>query len=267
MTILEKLHAIDKAIILRQDLLSELEGVIFEYDDNDQDSVDNAHTIYEILIDLYPEIAEDTKEKEKSKKQDKEEKVSENAEEPIGEAQVAEQNKKDKKKKKKKKLKVVVEALEREDQKTKEGKEDKTEDGVRESTPSAKEKKKITKENKDTCKAVITEIKGVLSKFQESKKPKKPVRKKALAVVVKESVVVIIKRVLEREKRVNPEKHIDTRKFTSVITKGKDFLKALRKASGGISDDNDQMITSFENQVNEILASIEKKQEESKEAA
>ncbi|HEX8547503.1 MAG TPA: hypothetical protein VF691_11115 [Cytophagaceae bacterium] len=249
MNILEKIHAIDTSLVKDESLLEELKGVIFEYDESDQDSVDNAHTIYEILIEQYPQITgaiaveKETLINEPIEKIEKEEAAT---------STDAPQIKKKKKKKKKTKVDEVGEETAREQEGEKHAEQ-------------APAKKKITQDLKGGCKDVITEIKRVLATFQGKKKPKAPTKKKALAVIVKESVVIIIKRVLEREKRVNPKKNVDVEKFKSVIEKGKDFLIALRKASGGISDENDQMITSFENQVNEILTVIETSQE--KEAA
>lgn len=122
-------------------------------------------------------------------------------------------------------------------------------------------KKKITKENKGECDKILADIKALLNKHKTVKsqapKPAAPAKKKALSVLVKDSVVSIMKRVITRDK--NSKKKVDVKKFEAAIKKGKEFLVALRKASNGISDDNDQMIKSFEKQMNEIVSTLQEK--------
>lgn len=124
-------------------------------------------------------------------------------------------------------------------------------------------KKKITKENKGDCDKILVDIKGLLEKHKNVKsaskavKPAVPPKKKALSVLVKDSVVSIVRRVVSREK--NSKKKVDIKKLEAAIKKGKEFLIALRKASNGISNDNDQMIQSFEKQMKEIMTSFEQK--------
>lgn len=122
-------------------------------------------------------------------------------------------------------------------------------------------KKKITKENKDECDKILAEIKALLNNHKTIKtqtpKPAKPAKKKALSVLVKDSVVSIMKRVITREK--TSKRKVDVKKFEAAIKKGKEFLVALRKASNGISDDNDQMIAAFEKQMNEIVSTFQDK--------
>lgn len=85
-------------------------------------------------------------------------------------------------------------------------------------------KKKITSENKGECEIIISEIKNVLSKYQSKKPntPKEKPKKKPLAVLVKDSMVSIIKKVIVKEK-ARTKKDIDPKKFDPVIAKGKDF--------------------------------------------
>jgi hypothetical protein len=115
-------------------------------------------------------------------------------------------------------------------------------------------RKTITKENKEECAVILSEIRKLLDEHRsaKTKTTNTPApKKKALSVIVKDGVVHIMKRVINREK--NSKKKIDVEKFNAAIKKGKEFLMALRRASGGISDENDQMIKSFEKQMKELV--------------
>lgn len=113
-------------------------------------------------------------------------------------------------------------------------------------------RKTITKDNKEECAVILSEIRKLLDNHRSTKTANRPVpKKKALSVIVKDGVVNIMKRVIGREK--NSKKKIDVERFNAAIKKGKEFLMALRRASGGISDENDQMINTFEKQMKELI--------------
>lgn len=126
-------------------------------------------------------------------------------------------------------------------------------------SPAKKVKSKLSREN---CGPLIGDLKKLVEKHSSGRtRPAvvKPVKRRPLATVVSENIVSTIKRVIEQEKRSKGVEHIKKNMFERTIQKGKEFLLAIKKDSGGISSDNESMIAGFESQIREILKQFETK--------
>ncbi len=125
---------------------------------------------------------------------------------------------------------------------------------------------KITRDNLDGCLETLKQHQFRVTKISESQSQKSPVHRK-LSTVVADKVSNTITAALRKEITKENIKRIDVDAWKDVKSDGIKFLKSLRKASGGIADDNAEMIKRFTASFDELLDEILAKKEEWSEAA
>lgn len=121
--------------------------------------------------------------------------------------------------------------------------------------------KKLDASNLDDCRKALEANDFKVKSAEERAKERKAAtaNTKKISTIVAEKVTGVFKSLFKKENI----KKVDISKFETVKAKGVEFLNAIREASGGISDDNSEMVKRFRASVDELLAEAKKKQEDS----
>jgi hypothetical protein len=121
--------------------------------------------------------------------------------------------------------------------------------------------KKLTGENAEDCRQALENNGFKVTSAEERAKARKEAtaNTKKISTIVAEKVTGVFRSLFKKENI----KKVDISKFETVKAKGVEFLNAIREASGGISDDNSEMVKRFRASVDELLEEAKKKQEDS----
>lgn len=120
--------------------------------------------------------------------------------------------------------------------------------------------KKLDASNLDDCRKALEANDFKVKSAEERAKERKAATQntKKISTIVAEKVTGVFRSLFKKENI----KKVDISKFETVKAKGVEFLNAIREASGGISDDNSEMVKRFRASVDELLEEAKKKQEE-----
>jgi hypothetical protein len=121
--------------------------------------------------------------------------------------------------------------------------------------------KKLDDSNLDDCRKALEANNFKVKSAEERAKERKAAtaNTKKISTIVAEKVTGVFRSLFKKENI----KKVDISKFETVKAKGVEFLNAIREASGGISDDNSEMVKRFRASVDELLEEAKKKQEDS----
>lgn len=125
----------------------------------------------------------------------------------------------------------------------------------------------VTEDNKEDCKKFLEEHGMRVTKAKDHIASSKPKTSKKVTTVIADNLFRTISGAVNKEMTNEKIKHLDVGALKEAKNHGKSLLKSLRKALGGISDDNSELLKRFESQFNELIEDIEEKISAMKQAA
>lgn len=135
--------------------------------------------------------------------------------------------------------------------------------------PTAKEEKPVAKTEKAQIRKTVTELRACLSSaltlLNGHKASKGPKKRKKVSQVLSDGIVATMKRAIGMELTSEKAGKIKPEQLKKVRDSFKEGLRSLRSALGGIDSENNQFIEDFVKSFNELIVSVEKKQESLKE--